>query len=632
MRTLYCRPPHRLWVVFFCLVLVSINSVFLLMLNTRDGPRLQDKELPEQSKHNGKLLVTELTFTRRVVQLFRNLIGLGSPKQHTTSDDVDGNSTGAGCFPEFEWVDWNNYTLMAEDANRTGLGEQGEAVHPDPNKTLTGTEAELNSKYRYNVVLSDLISVERSIGDLRTPACKKQKFIKNIPRNSVSIISVFYNERSSTLRRTLHSIFKRSPNSLLREVILVDDASSEDELKEPLDDYVSKHFPKVKIVRNGRREGLIHSRMIGADASTGKYLVFLDSHMEVNYNYLPPLIEPMVFNSRAIVCPMVDFINADTLMVDGLTSRVRSGFDWTMAYKRMPMKPMDETTPHPTPSMVGCAFAITRRWWEELGKYDPGLRIWSAEQYEISFKSWMCGGSVVDAPCSRIAHLFRPLPYAQDLYADDVVNKNFLRLASVWMDEYKEVVMTLRPGMKQLDPGNLTSQHELRRRLNCKSFKWFLDEVAPDILLHYPITTPPSVANGKIRNAKNSSLCIQANEDQLSLTSCLSPSAASFTFDWRYHIRSGKCFANPVADFVYMFECLDFEDRPTQLFAWDRNSGRIANFYTRLCLDFDAPTLGLKMKECNATVQTQGWTLDNVNVTLADRMWSRYQSVIYQYG
>ncbi|VDO10855.1 unnamed protein product, partial [Rodentolepis nana] len=94
-----------------------------------------------------------------------------------------------------------------------------------------------------------------------------------------SIILCFHNEAWSVLLRSVHSILDRSKSELVKEIILVDDASTMDHLKKPLEVYMN-FLQKVKIVRAEERQGLIRARMLGAKAATGKVLVFLDSHIE----------------------------------------------------------------------------------------------------------------------------------------------------------------------------------------------------------------------------------------------------------------------------------------------------------------------------------------------------------------
>lgn len=84
--------------------------------------------------------------------------------------------------------------------------------------------------------------------------------------------------------RCLHSICNRTPPKVLKEIILVSDASTDERLDGPLREYCKENFGnKVVFFINEKRKGLIVTRMEGARKATGEVIVFLDSHMEVGH-------------------------------------------------------------------------------------------------------------------------------------------------------------------------------------------------------------------------------------------------------------------------------------------------------------------------------------------------------------
>jgi len=95
---------------------------------------------------------------------------------------------------------------------------------------------------------------------------------------------------------------------------------------------------------------------------------------------------------------------------------------------------------------------------------------WGGENLELSFRTWMCGGYLKIAPCSRVGHVFRRRrPYG---FGSKAALRNAVRVARVWLDEYQTHFTATNPESGKTDPGDLSNRIALRKKLDCKDFKW----------------------------------------------------------------------------------------------------------------------------------------------------------------
>ncbi|CAG9759554.1 unnamed protein product [Ceutorhynchus assimilis] len=526
-----------------------------------------------------------------------------------------------------EKIDWHDYKAIEKDSKRVGTGEQGAAAY------LTSLErANYEKLFRvngFNAALSDKIALDRAIPDIRHKSCKTKKYLKKLP--SVSVIVPFHNEHWTTLLRTAVSVINRSPAELLKEIILVDDFSSKEFSKKPLDDYLATNLPKVRAIHLPERSGLIRARLAGAKAATGEVLIFLDSHTECNVNWLPPLLEPIAQDYKVCVCPFIDVIAFETFEYRAQDEGARGAFDWEFFYKRLPLLPEDlkhPAEPFKSPVMAGGLFAISSKFFWELGGYDEGLDIWGGEQYELSFKIWQCGGEMYDAPCSRVGHIYRKYAPFPNPGKGDFVGRNYKRVAEVWMDEYAQYLYMRRPHYKMLDPGDITKQKALRERLHCKPFKWFMTEIAFDLPLKYPPIEPGDFGFGEIRNLGVPEICVDAGfkeRDQVvGIADCAKgtdiKADQNFSLTWHKDIRvKGKtlCFdvsdANDKAD-ITLYPCHGQEGN--QYWRYDIEKQWFLHGGNPRCLDCEPGAKKLFVTTCDETSKTQKWRFENVNLTM----------------
>ncbi|KAF6024533.1 GALNT10 [Bugula neritina] len=138
--------------------------------------------------------------------------------------------------------------------------------------------------------------------------------------------------------------------------------------------------------------------------------------------------DPIAADPKTVVCPFIDVLDYETFQYRAQDEGARGAFDWEFFYKRLPITEEDKkhpSRPFDSPVMAGGLFAIDRKWFWDLGGYDPGLDIWGGEQYELSFKIWQCHGRMVDAPCSRIGHIYRKFAPFPNPGIGDFVGKQF---------------------------------------------------------------------------------------------------------------------------------------------------------------------------------------------------------------
>lgn len=277
--------------------------------------------------------------------------------------------------------------------------------------------------------------------------------------------------------------------------------------------------------------------------------------------------------------------------------------------------------PVPSPTMAGGLLAANRNYFFEVGAYDPGMDIWGGENLEISFRTWMCGGSIEFIPCSHVGHVFRDgHPYNMTGRGGnkDVHGTNSKRLAEVWMDDYKRLYYTHRTDLKEKNvdgPGidDLNDRKQLRQRLNCKSFKWYLDNVVPEMF----IPDENVLGYGALQNP-GTRFCLdtlQKDENQIipvGIFSCQGDgsSAEIFSLTKTGHFRrehacvQAQSNGDSIAK-LFLYPCTN-----DSIQKWELNeNGFLKNLGTGLCLDAAGAKNSdtAQIVKCDPNAATQKW-------------------------
>nr|XP_037858838.1 polypeptide N-acetylgalactosaminyltransferase 15 isoform X1 [Chlorocebus sabaeus] len=488
--------------------------------------------------------------------------------------------------------------------------------------------------------------------------CLQQHPQDSLP--TASVILCFHDEAWSTLLRTVHSILNTVPRAFLKEIILVDDLSQQEllpavrgslgryvflaaprnikilsvhrkgrmngQLKSALSEYVAR-LEGVKLLRSNKRLGAIRARMLGATRATGDVLVFMDAHCECHPGWLEPLLSRIAGDRSRVVSPVIDVIDWKTFQYYPSKDLQRGVLDWKLDFHWEPLPEhvrkalQSPISPIRSPVVPGEVVAMDRHYFQNTGAYDTLMSLRGGENLELSFKAWLCGGSVEILPCSRVGHIYgnqdAPSPVDQE-----ATLRNKVRIAETWLGSFKETFYRHSPeafSLSKVEKPDCMERLQLQRRLSCRTFHWFLANVYPEL---YPSEPRPRFS-GKLHNT-GLGLCAdcQAEGNLLDCPMVLAPCSDSRQQQYLQHtsrkeIHFGRpqhlCFTVRQEQ-VILQNCTE-EGLAIHQQHWDfQENGMIVHILSGKCMEavVQESNKDLYLRLCDGKARQQ-WRFDQVN-------------------
>lgn len=186
----------------------------------------------------------------------------------------------------------------------------------------------------------------------------------------VSVIIPNYNGQK-LLAQNLPQVIKSCPDC---EIIVVDDASTDNSVS-----YLKKYFPQLIIIENKTNQRFAKSCNIGAQNASGEILIFLNSDVSPQENFLKPLINHFVKSNQifSVGSKEIDNTNNQEIISGRTVGKISKG----LLVHWKPENQEDQDTLW----NFGGSMAVSRHKFLTLGGFDP---IYAPAYWEDIDLSW----------------------------------------------------------------------------------------------------------------------------------------------------------------------------------------------------------------------------------------------------
>lgn len=286
--------------------------------------------------------------------------------------------------------------------------------------------------------------------------------------HTMSVVLPCADERDNALK-TVERFCERTPLDILKEIIVVDDGSTP-----PLSELFasdSRQLLKskrcnVRIVRHELTIGLMAAKLTGGKAALGDVIGFFDCHVAPQLHWEREIMQKIQENPRRMVVPAITDLDMDTFdekVNSAVNAKCYLTFDADFKW-------FDDESDY-VPTISGGLAAMSREWFNLTGGFDEQMHGWGGENLDQSLRMWQCGGEIMRAKSSRIAHMWRvgdPRTRAHySVKAKGTDNRG--RVVSAWYDAF----IPFYRG--HAVPREQTQNYEsFKHKLACKPFSYFL--------------------------------------------------------------------------------------------------------------------------------------------------------------